>query len=239
MKIAVISDIHSAAEHFRDAVGCARDEGFDQLVILGDLFTYGPDPVETLDIAHDVVTRDRAILITGNHDLLYLQSRESDAYASQLPDWIKESVEWTAAQLSRRHVDELRWQAEWEESCILFSHANPFGFGDWTYLSDERSMSAASDRLQDRGFDWGVFGHVHRFRRFVRAGGGGGVVTIGSIGQPRDRAEPFSQWAVVTTVPKFRTDQRRVARDWTSTVNRIRATPLSAATKQRLCKFYR
>jgi predicted phosphodiesterase len=239
VKVAILSDIHSAAEHFRDALNDARAEGFDALVILGDLFTYGPDPVETLELVQDAISRDGAILITGNHDLLYLEGPERAAYVSRLADWIRESVDWTAGQLDGGDdLDRLPWQAEWEQDGVLLSHANPFGFGDWTYLRDEAGMAAAWQSLQDRSFDWGVFGHVHRFRRFDSERGRGGVVTVGSIGQPRDKAEPFSQWAMMDTAPQFAVEQRRVARDWASTIQRIRASSLSEATKLRLCQFF-
>jgi predicted phosphodiesterase len=239
VKIAVLSDIHSAAEHFRDALGAARTEGFDQLVILGDLFTYGPDPIETLDLTEEAVSRDRAILITGNHDLLYLGGSESAAYASKLPEWIRESVEWTSAQLrGRTELGRLPWQDEWQDGDLLLSHANPFGAGDWTYLRDAESAAAAAKTLRARSFAWGIFGHVHRFRIYDRNENGAAVCTVGSIGQPRDKAEPFGQWAMITTGPKMSIDQRRIDRDWRATVERIREMPLSEATKERLCQFY-
>jgi predicted phosphodiesterase len=240
VKIALLSDIHSAAEHFRDALQAAREEGFDQLVILGDLLTYGPEPLESLEIAKDSVARDGAILITGNHDLLYFEGQEGVEYRARLPDWIRESVEWTSEQLGARNIaEDLPWQDEWQREGLYISHANPFGFRDWTYLRDEESMALAYEALRAKGCDWGVFGHVHRFRRSAAGNGDGGVVTIGSIGQPRDRDDPFSQWATVTLDPQFTIEQRRVARDWTSTIEKIQKTSLSDATKERLCQFYR
>lgn len=239
MKIAILSDIHSAAEHFRDAMNAARDEGFDQLVILGDLFTYGPAPAMTLELVQEAISTDAAILIIGNHDLLYGGKAAGNAYGSSLPDWIRESVEWTAQELGEASgIDDLPWREGWTHSNILLAHANPFGFGDWTYLADDAKMAAAWHELQEQGVDWGIFGHVHRFRRFEPASGTGGIVTVGSIGQPRDKAEPFSQWAMMTTTDTIKVEQRRVPRDWRSTIDAIQATSMSDATKTRLCQFY-
>jgi predicted phosphodiesterase len=239
LKIAVISDIHSAADHFRDALHAARSEGFDRLVILGDLFTYGPDPAETLDMAEEAVSVDGAIVITGNHDLLYMRGPQSEEYRARLPEWIRESVDWTTARLEDcDRVGELPWQSEFEQDGVLLSHANPFGFGDWTYLSDEESMAAAARQLRERSFDWGVFGHVHRFRLLVSPDRRAGVATVGSIGQPRDQAERFSQWAMVTLGPEFSMEQRRVERDWSGTIEKIRKSTMSEGTKERLCRFY-
>jgi hypothetical protein len=176
----------------------------------------------------------------GNHDLLYVEQPEGETYASQLPDWIRESVEWTQQQLKdRTPVNALPWQNEWSRDGVLFSHANPFGFGDWTYLRDEESMVAASRSLQARSFRWGVFGHVHRFRILSSGDGRTGVATVGSIGQPRDKAEQFGQWSVVTTGPQVSVEQRRIERDWSATIEKIRQAPFPETTKERLCQFYR
>jgi len=238
LKIAVLSDIHSAAEQFRDALDAARTKGFDRLVILGDLFTYGPEPVQCLEIAEEAVARDGAILITGNHDVLYMD--EGDDYGTGLPDWIAESIDWTSAQLSeqRGRVSALPWQDEWTADGVLFSHANPFGARDWTYLRDADSTAHASETLRQRGFDWGIFGHVHRFRLYPSEDGGS-VATVGSLGQPRDKAEPFSQWTMVTTEPQVSIEQRRLERSWDSTIEAIQNSSMSEATKERLCQFYR
>lgn len=238
MKIAVLSDVHSAAEHFRDALNAARQEGFDRLVILGDLFTYGPDPIETLALVEEAVSNDAAILIKGNHDLLYMDGLERDAYCSGLPDWIRESVDWTASQLgTRSRINNLPWQDEWDDERVLLSHANPFGSGDWTYLRDDQSAAAAATALKARSFQWGVFGHVHRFRVYP-VGSNGGVVTVGSIGQPRDKADPVGQWAMVTSGPQFSIEQRHIQLGWASTIEKIHKTRMSEATRERLCQFY-
>ena len=238
MKIAVLSDIHSASEHFSDALDAARDEGFDRLVILGDLFTYGPDPVETMELVQEAVSRDQAILITGNHDLLYMDEQADEYSSASLPEWIRESVDWTRSRLAGvEPLTTLPWQREWRTGRVLFSHANPFAFGDWTYLRDDPSFLAASQALADRQLDWGVFGHVHRHRSSLQPGRSG-VVTVGSIGQPRDKLEPFSQWAMMTMAPEVEVQQRRVSRDWKSTIERIQASSMSDATKLRLCQFF-
>ncbi len=44
MRIAVLSDMHAVAEPTGQALRAAEAEGFDALVILGDLLTYGVDP---------------------------------------------------------------------------------------------------------------------------------------------------------------------------------------------------
>jgi predicted phosphodiesterase len=239
MKIAFLSDIHSAAAHFRDALEAARAEGFDRLVILGDLLTYGPEPAQSLEIAQEAVDRDGAVVITGNHDVLYLGGPGAASYAASLPGWIRESVDWTCSQLTDlSSMAALPWQQDWQAGDLYVSHANPFGFGDWTYLRDERSLQAALESLESKTARWGVFGHVHRFQKLLSADGNGAVVTVGSLGQPRDKAERRSQWAIVRTGPAFEVEQRYLAKGWDCVVRGIQATSMSDATKERLCQFY-
>ena len=237
LKVAVLSDVHSAAEHYREALCAARAEGFDRLVILGDLFTYGPDPVEVLQLTTRAIELDAALLVRGNHDELYL----GGAYVPEgAASWVTETVNWTRESLAARADDiaGLPWVEEAELGGVLFAHANPFGYGDWTYLRDDLSMNAACHALRKRGFRAGVFGHVHRFRRHCAAGAQ--AITVGSVGQPRDRSSPIGEWAVVTAgTGKLEVERRPIALDWAPMIERIRSTTLSEHTKDRLCQFYR
>jgi predicted phosphodiesterase len=238
LRIAVLSDIHAMADALDMALAAARREGFDRLLILGDLLTYGVAPERTLALVADSVERDGAILIAGNHDQMYLDLAEGpNAYFQRLPDWLRETVEWTARRVSIEVLEDFAWQREWACGPLLTAHANPFPFGDWSYIATEAQAQAAADALSARGFAYGLFGHVHRHRTF--SFGGVRVFTVGSLGQPRDAADPALQWAmihleddIVTVTPKS------VAFDRQSHIAAIRATSLSAPTQDRLCEFF-
>ncbi|TIU73269.1 MAG: metallophosphoesterase, partial [Mesorhizobium sp.] len=45
MRIAILSDIHANREAFDAVLEVVRKQAPDQLVLLGDLVGYGPDPV--------------------------------------------------------------------------------------------------------------------------------------------------------------------------------------------------
>jgi Calcineurin-like phosphoesterase superfamily domain len=240
MRIAVISDIHAARAPFQAALCDARREGFDQLVLLGDLFTYGIEPEACADLAADAVARDGALIVGGNHDVLYCELADgSSSYADRLPDWIRESVDWTFQRLGRRWPDQLGWVDQWAWDGILFAHANPFGFGDWTPLSDEGAMSAAAARLDQRGFGCGIFGHVHRPARY-RSARGIDVHLVGSIGQPRSREDAVPQWTMIEAVAdRVSLSPRHVAFDPADHRAGIQATAaLSADTRDRLCRYF-
>lgn len=240
MRIAAIGDIHAAADHLEAALAEARRIGFDQLIIMGDLWTYGPQPVRTLDLVREAIARDDAVLLGGNHDPLYVDGGSAAAaYFAALPDWIAESVVWTREQLAASEPAQLsQWQAEWTHGDLLMSHANPYAPGDWSYLSHPDQFERACEVMAERGFVWGVFGHTHRAGQH-RGTSGSTAVTIGSIGQPRGDVAA-GQWAMLKhTRQGLAVDHHSVALDWSAHCRMIDATTLSTATKQRLKGFYR
>jgi len=238
VKLAILSDIHAAADAYEAALRAAREEGFDVMLILGDLLTYGPHPDRTLDLTADAVSRDGALLLLGNHDQLYRDpDATSKAYFADLPEWIRESVDWTVSRTTLSPLSRFQWREEWSEGELLAAHANPFGAGDWTYLRSDWDFDRASEVLADRGYRYGLFGHTHRFAR--RTKGDSWVATIGSTGQPRDHQDPLPQWAVARYEGhSWHVEQRHVDFDWSSHKTAIMATSMSAATKQRLCAYF-
>lgn len=63
MRYLIISDIHSNLEGFEKCMELARGQ-YDQVVCLGDLVGYGPDPNAIIDRVRGVANR----VIRGNHD---------------------------------------------------------------------------------------------------------------------------------------------------------------------------
>ncbi|MCB9688710.1 MAG: metallophosphoesterase family protein [Alphaproteobacteria bacterium] len=206
--LAVVSDLHANARALRAALADADAAGFDRLVILGDLLTYGVDRDEVLDLVEERIARG-ADLVLGNHDQLYLDlSRGERAYYDKLPAWLQETVDHTVARLDAARfaalpfVDDLRHGRWW------LSHANPFAPRDWRYLaSADTDGHEAAGVLRGKGLVGGVFGHTHRRKAWAYDGAGRvtvhhdgfetpedgsltWVLNAGSIGQPRhvDRA---------------------------------------------------
>ncbi|WP_158266610.1 metallophosphoesterase family protein [Allosphingosinicella deserti] len=237
MRIAVISDIHAAAGPFREALAAARRTGFDQLLLLGDLLTYGVHPDETLDLACDAVTRDGAVLVRGNHDQIYLdRATRRSGYEATIPEWIRESVEWTWARIGGGdRIARFDWLDDWSVDGLLMAHANPYQPGDWSYLRAPEDLIAACSRLADRGLRAGLFGHTHRFA--TQESHGSSVTTLGSVGQPRD-AGHTSEWSLVDwTKGKMALQRHRVAVEWGTIIRAVRATGLSDKTKDRICGY--
>lgn len=240
MKIAILSDIHALAGPYKSALSAARAEGFDLLVIMGDLLTYGVQPEQTLDLTQDAIDRDGAKLLLGNHDAVYRDGPLRCAgYLAQLPKWVRESFEWTRERAGSAPLWQSEaWLSEYSVKDLLLSHANPFGEGNWTYLNGPEPFERACRALATRGYSCGVFGHVHRFRRFVHDETGTTAVTIGSIGQPRE-PQGGSQWAMVELTPHgVCIEQRRVTVDWREEAAAVMASSLSEPTKQRIVGYF-
>lgn len=239
LKLAILSDMHAFAGSYEAALSDARREGFDQLIILGDLLTYGVEPEKTVELTNDAIGRDDAILVMGNHDQMYLDLDNSDTgYYDQLSGWVKESIDWTVERLSPGHLAQFPWLKNWSTGHLFVAHANPYDFGDWTYLRTEQEMRYSCRILAQRGFRWGLFGHTHRAASYN--GDGNSVYTVGSLGQPRDRNDPRLQWVMAEIdEDSIRVERRYVDCDTKAHMKAINATTMSKATKQRLCGFFK
>ena len=64
MRIAVISDIHANLEALTKALQIIDDQKPDEIVCLGDVVGYGPDPNPCVDLIRE---RSKVVLM-GNHD---------------------------------------------------------------------------------------------------------------------------------------------------------------------------
>jgi predicted phosphodiesterase len=238
MRIAILSDMHGARRPFERALADARASGFDQLVLLGDLFTYGVEPETCRDLALDAITQG-ALLIGGNHDQLYVDLAAGDSgYLDGRPAWLVESVLWTWERLGRQWPEQLAWQHERIIDDVLLAHANPYGTGDWRYLNSPDALEAAAACLADRRLRAGVFGHVHR--PAAHTAHGVEVFVVGSLGQPRSRDRIVPEWSLLELRAGAITIER-CAVEFDAAVHcaDIQATDtLSPDTRNRLCRFF-
>lgn len=237
MRIAALTDIHAASDPLQLALTAARREGFDAMLIMGDLLTYGVQPLETLELVHGAAARDGAILIKGNHDLLYQSPAMASAYRADLPDWLRESVDWTAAHIPAGSMSAFDWRESWSTGTLFAAHANPFAFGDWRYIRSVQEAEEAAETLAGRGFLYGLFGHVHRQRRYDCAAAT--IFTLASLGQPRDDRDRTPKWAMIEVRGDcVNVETRDIDFDPEDQMHAIRASTLSATTQERLCRFF-
>lgn len=68
MRIAVLSDVHANLEALEAVLDAVREAGAEQVVCLGDVVGYGPDPAACVAM----VRREASAWVQGNHDLAVL-----------------------------------------------------------------------------------------------------------------------------------------------------------------------
>ena len=66
--ITVIGDIHGSIEGMKSSVNWARSRK-NLIVFLGDLIDYGPNSLECIDLAYDILMRGEGVSILGNHEI--------------------------------------------------------------------------------------------------------------------------------------------------------------------------
>jgi predicted phosphodiesterase len=264
-RIAVISDIHSNVFAFQAALDCAHEKGFDRLVILGDLLTYGASPLEVVSLARGAVARDGAVMIKGNHDQLYFDLMDGKtSYYDKLPDWLRETVDWTQGRIGELSLAaEFPWRNDLVDGDVLLVHANPFEYGDWTYLNSLSDMSAARMALMRRGQRFGVFGHTHRAAvvqcptddaaEFIAhdtnlagnevlklsAASGEILANCGSVGQPRSTSRASTMLFFVVRGAEVEIETHRLSYDVEAHCDQLMKAAMTDATKRKLLGYFR
>lgn len=188
MRTLVISDVHGNLAAL-EAVLAA--EPWDELVCLGDLVGYGPEPAACVEL----VRRHSVVVVQGNHDR---------ALADGVPPRCRPSFEElarvthaiTRVDLSPGDLAFLRGLPRWlflERSGrrFLLVHAAP---SDPLYRYREPDDSGWSREIELARADVFLVGHTHR--QYEAEVEGVRIVNPGSVGQPRD-GDPSAAYALI------------------------------------------
>ncbi len=232
-RTAVFSDIHSNLEALAACLKDAEEQGCEEIVCLGDLVGYGPDPRQVIRIARK---RFRFTLM-GNHEEGILHMPVGFNWKAEASAW------WTKDQLKSKRHPPAENKALWsyleraprflEEGDVLWVHASPL---DPTkeYVMPEASlhreyMKTIFARIKRVAFG----GHTHlpgiffQDRPFLTQGevpadfplmGQKFFVNVGSVGQPRDGDTRSCYVIFDGTYVTF----RRVVYDYRITARRIK-----------------
>ena len=204
MKIAIISDIHSNADALSIVVGELAKNNVDLTIILGDILTYGCQPLEVINILRKYNSKNSTVFIKGNHDQIYFDIQSGFKKTDyKLPKFVKDSILWTLSEIKSINLEsEYVWCDDYSIGEIYFSHANPFEYGDWRYIENLEELNNSFSVLQNKGFFAGIFGHSHRqvfagkkdsklyeFNNYCSTTDDVDqlIVNTGSVGQPRGK----------------------------------------------------
>lgn len=253
--VAVLSDVHANRPAMRAAAADIAARCPQVVIVLGDLLTYGCEPLEVLEELERLADTVALLMVTGNHDRLYFRSTgASTSDFHRLPSFVRESVEWTARLLDGHALEErFVWREQLTAGSVLCAHANPFGYGDWTYLNTEPDLVRAAEVLVSGGRLLGVFGHTHRRQAVLFTDGevaplgtrvplthdlprSAAILNPGSVGQPRGGGS--SMLYLHGDSRGLRTEFVDLGYDVAAHNRAIEAAQLSDETKRRLLGFF-
>lgn len=193
IRVAALYDVHGNLPALEAALAEAETAGVDLLVFGGDL-ALGPMPREVLDRV--IGFGSRAACLRGNCDRLMVEAFDGRPHVS-LPEAVRESIEWAAAQLDHGYRNflaglspTLTIDVEGQRP-VLFCHATPRSDDEifTARTPDERLRPMLSDAPRATV----VCGHTHmQFRRVLD---GREVINAGSVGMPC--GEPGAHWLLV------------------------------------------
>jgi predicted phosphodiesterase len=211
VKRALISDIHANLEGLTAVMEDIRSQGITDIVCLGDIVGYGPNPCECLDR----IIKSATVTILGNHDQATLFDPDGfNPVALQAVYWTREQLEsanGSPSQINRRWDFLGELPRTHEDGDFMFVHGSPreptneYVFPEDVY--NQRKMDALFARVNKYCFQ----GHTHipgvftSDREFIasedinpsyRLGDDPIMVNVGSVGQPRDN-DPRSCYAVI------------------------------------------
>lgn len=193
MRYAVISDLHANLTALESVLADAETLGVDEIVCLGDVVGYGPQPAEVLSRV-----RSRcSVTLAGNHD---------DAVSGRLDpaDFIDLAADAVTRHRGMLEPDAIAWLKQLPRVCRFGSAAAAHGdFADppkFYYVRDDEdaraNFEAVSDQLLFVGhthepciFLTGQSGRIYRLepQDFTVETGKRYIVNPGSVGYPREQ----------------------------------------------------
>lgn len=213
---AIISDIHGNLEALQAVLADIDERGLKEIVCLGDVIGYGPNPRECLDI---VLERCRFSMM-GNHDhaVLYEPANFNTA-AERAAYWTRLTLEAEPDRAARNR----RWAflgklpVRLREGQILYVHASPrrpineYIFPEDVFTNPQKVLSNF-ERLDAQLC---FVGHTHQPGVFLddpyfdpphelpdspywEVDDERAIINVGSVGQPRDK-DPRASYVVVHT----------------------------------------
>jgi len=235
MWTAIVSDLHGNLAAAEAVFSDIRRRMIRDVVCLGDMIGYGPNPREVLDLC-----RDCRFVLMGNHEEAVM------FYGEDFNEKARKALEWTKEQLNSTKYDRTENYELWnflgslEESHtdedIMYVHGSPrvptkeyMVPGDVRNKDKMREVFELIQRICFVGHSHipGVYTDSLRFYSPDRLGGtyshngGKALVNVGSVGQPRD-GDPRSSYVTFDgTTVRF----HRLEYDVEETVKRIYATP--------------
>ncbi len=183
MKVAVFSDTHGNIFAFEEVYKQIKEENCDLHLFLGDVCGYYYYQNEVIDILKEMPSLEA---ISGNHDLMFLDSLTSDRVMENYSKTYGRSFEFLKENISPGNLEFLRQlPVEYKSATYGFAayHGSPWN-PTYEYIYPDTPM----DRFDELPFSAVFLGHTHR--PMDASKGDVRIVNPGSAGQPRDGGWP-------------------------------------------------
>jgi predicted phosphodiesterase len=193
VRYGIISDIHGNIEALTECLKALENERIDTYVCLGDIVGYGANPEECVQAVRKIAKH----CILGNHDAAVSGRMDYSYYY----DAARHALDWCRSQVSPSTMEFLKaLPYRHKDGDIDFCHGSPVQPEEFEYIfTKEKAKELLKFREQ---LSWVTFiGHSHLTRSFAlgtdEAYNVKGpefvvrkdfkyIITVGSVGQPRD-----------------------------------------------------
>ncbi|MGD9200636.1 MAG: metallophosphoesterase family protein [Chitinispirillia bacterium] len=206
MRSAIISDIHANLEALSAVLFDIESLNIDEIICLGDIIGYGPNPNECISLLH----KKCPIILMGNHDAAVLDTLSTQNFNINA----KIAIEWTEKHLTDENKGILKKLPMTKiDDNKTYVHATPYEPKMWYYIT---SVEEAAFNFQFFDTTFCFVGHTHipmiialdesktisvsqeENLDFSKSVNSHYLINVGSVGQPRDR-NPKSSYCIVDT----------------------------------------
>ena len=193
MRIGIFSDVHANIEAMNAVVDAFKSERIDKYVCIGDVVGYGASPNECCDVIRKVA----AFTILGNHDAAVAGRMDYSYYY----DAARQALDLHARQLTPENMEWLKaLPYEVREGDLTFCHGSPINLEEFEYIFSVEQATRCLEIWPDLG-SVTFIGHSHLCKafalepddvhevvaqQFVLRPGHKYIISVGSVGQPRD-----------------------------------------------------
>ncbi|MEZ4359599.1 MAG: metallophosphoesterase family protein [Kofleriaceae bacterium] len=239
MRIAIFSDVHANIEALAAVFEAYKSEKIDKYVCIGDVVGYGASPNECCDLIRDKA----AYTILGNHDAAVAGRMDYSYYY----DAARAALDMHARLLSPENMKWLRsLPYEVREGDVHFCHGSPINLEEFEYIFSVEQATRCLE-IWDQLGTVTFIGHSHLCKSFALTREDvfevvankfsirpdhRYIISVGSVGQPRDYDNRASYTIYDTEERVF--EFKRVAYDIDAAAAKIFATDLERNFGNRL-----
>lgn len=239
MRIAIFSDVHANIEALAAVFDAYKSERIDKFVCIGDVVGYGASPNECCDL----IRTKAAYTILGNHDAAVAGRMDYSYYY----DAARAALDMHAKLLTPENMTWLRsLPYEVRENEVHFCHGSPVNLEEFEYIFSVEQAARCLE-IWDQLGTVTFIGHSHLCKsfaltredvfevvatKFAIRPDHRYIISVGSVGQPRDYDNRASYTIYDTEERVF--EFKRVAYDIDAAAAKIFATDLERNFGNRL-----